>query len=542
MNNDSFIIGLSRRPFVWGWELRRAIDALTESLRPMLPRPLDLRVTWEPISTAAVNRHGQMKLAVIREDAQVSRAQFIRYVGFVIHEMLHLAYTNFDARGQGAYLDRLHNAVEDVWIERRGIANLSTGNIRSVLTDLLHQIVGESLDQVKDWTDPAQYPFAFAVYGRGYGVNVPVADGLEPIFAEASRRIDTARSSHDTLAIAEWILSQINALPEQQPQDNPGEGEQGEPGESGESGEQGAEGSEGADQGTKGSESTEGDEGDGIDGEGSGEGGKSPGAARRPDPDCKPAEVEPSLKIKKNQMGVRVDHNVQHPPGSNLFGGSTREVQINVPARLRYEVRRLFDNSGLTMFTPGRRSGSLNVRSLHRSDDRLFQRRDDVEGIDSAVSIVFDCSGSMSGRMEQTCNTAYALADSLINAEVKVQLICFSGFVSIEHDWTSNRATFRNVLSKICAGGGTNDRAAVRIAMDSLLIRPERRRVMFVLTDGQGAVQDVRSLCESAKALGITVIGIGIKCDVSASYPQSVTVMDIKKLGEVVFNQIKLAA
>jgi cobalamin biosynthesis protein CobT len=226
----------------------------------------------------------------------------------------------------------------------------------------------------------------------------------------------------------------------------------------------------------------------------------------------------------------------------HLYRHSVYDISINVPARLRYEVRRLFDNSGHTLFTPGRRSGSLNVRSLHRGDDRLFQRRDDVDGIDSAVSILIDRSGSMCGALGDACSVAYALADSLINAEVQVQLITFGSSASVALPWTTNRSKVRDVLSRVGSGGGTNDRGAVRLALESLLARPERRRVIFVLTDGRGFIDDVRGLCQSAKALGVTVIGVGIGCSVSDIYSQAITIRNISQLGEAVFTQIKLAA
>lgn len=505
MHQDSFIVGLSRRPFVYGWELRRAIATLAHSLRPLMPKKVDLRVSWENIPTARVNEQGEMQLAAVKDEAKVSRALFLRYVGYVIHEALHLMYTDFSARSPIPYVDRLHNAIEDVWIERRGIANRVTGNIESVLTDLVNQMVEESLVQVQDWADPRQYPFVLAIYGRRYARNVPLADGLEPIFAEASARIDAAQSSADTLVIAKWVYDQLRKIEnESKPQKaKPQAGEDA--------------------------------------GEDSGE--PSPGPARKVDRTTDSAEVEPSVSVGEDIGGGRSDHRDVCDPETHLSQfGPQRKVSVTVPARLRYEVRRLFDNSGHTLFTPGRRSGSLNVRALHRDDDRLFQRRDDVDGIDSAVSILIDRSGSMSSLLDHACSVAYALADSLINAEVQVQVVSFGSSASRSLDWTTNRSKVRDVLSRLRVGGGTNDRGAVRMALESLLMRPESRRVIFVLTDGRGMVEDVRQACASAKALGITVIGVGIGCAVSDVYPQAITIRNIAELGTAVFKQIKLAA
>lgn len=514
MQNDSFIVGLSRRPWVYGWELRRAITALVESIGAKVPRnKVSITLTWEPIQTACVNGSGEMKLASVRDDAQVPRALFLRYVGFVVHEVLHLVYTDFTVRGNGQYLDQLHNAVEDVWIERRGIADQFTGNIQTILADLMDQMVGEAMDAVQDWTDPAQYPFVLAVTGRRYGAKVPVAEGLGPIFAEASRRIDDAKSSRDTLRIAQWVYDQLKGLPKDQ--EKKGKGKP---------------------QGDNGADSGEGDK--------AADGQATPGKATAPKSSTVAANPEPSLQIEDGMGGASIpDHGIA-ADGTYLSSNPRREVEAAVPAKLRYEVRRLFDNSGTTLFNPGRRSGSLNVRSLHKVtiDDRLFQKREDLDGIDSAVSIVLDVSGSMCDRINQACNVAYALADSLISAEAQVEIVLFGSMASRAMPFCSNKAKAKDVMSRVHMGGGTNDRMAVRMALDHLLLRQERRRVMFVITDGQGCVRDVNLMCQSAMALGITVIGVGIGCDVSASYPQSVTVHNVSHLGQVVFREIKLAA
>jgi hypothetical protein len=46
----------------------------------------------------------------------------------------------------------------------------------------------------------------------------------------------------------------------------------------------------------------------------------------------------------------------------------------------------------------------------------------------------------------------------------------------------------------------------------------------------------------AAAKLGITTIGVGIRHNVSAVYPQSVQVNQLSDLGGVMFKQLKLAA
>ena len=326
---STMITGLMARPWVYGWELRKGINALVQSLASANKRRV-IRVEWGGTQTAAVNGSGLMRLAAVADDARVSRALLVRYVGFVIHEVLHLVYTDFTVRNNAPYIDRLHNAVEDIWIERRGIASGLTGNIESVLTDLVNQIVDESLAAVPDWTDPAQYPFVLAIWGRRYARKVPLAQGLQPIFDEASARIDQCRSSRDTLAVAEWVFAQLKALeqPEQQP-------EQDKPQDSGQSGQDGEQGDQQEGQG----DSSEGDSSEGAEGQGDSAGqqadqqGKPVGKARAPGSSYDDAApVEPSIKIDGKQEGVGISQGRFKPEGFHLRDEAIRNISVTVPA------------------------------------------------------------------------------------------------------------------------------------------------------------------------------------------------------------------
>lgn len=540
---STMITGLMARPWVYGWELRKGINALVQSLASANKRRV-LRVEWGGTQTAAVNGSGLMRLAAVADDARVSRALLVRYVGFVIHEVLHLVYTDFTVRNSAPYIDRLHNAVEDIWIERRGITSGLTGNIEAVLTDLVNQIVDESLAAVPDWTDPAQYPFVLAIWGRRYARKVPLAQGLQPIFDEASARIDQCKNSRDTLAVAEWVYTQLKAFeqPEQQPEQRP-EQDSGQDGQDG-VGEQGDQ------------QEGQGDSSEGADGQGDSacqqsgqqadQRGKPVGKARAPGSSYDDAApVEPSIKIEGKQEGVGISQGRFRPDGFHLTQDPCRDISVTVPAKLRYEVRRLFDNTGTTLFTPGRKSGSIHTGSLHKATltDRVFQRRQDIEGIDSAVMLAIDCSGSMCMyEIEVASQVAYALIDALASAEVPCGIVTFDTYASLALPITTNKAKARDVCSRIIDRNDTDDAAAVRLAMDVLLPRTESRKVIFVLTDGMGCIDQVQALCRSATALGITVIGVGIGTDVSAVYPQSVTIHNLRELGAVVFSQIKLAA
>ena len=245
----------------------------------------------------------------------------------------------------------------------------------------------------------------------------------------------------------------------------------------------------------------------------------------------------------------------------------SRDVTVNVPARMRYEVKRLFENSANEEFQINRRAGSLNIRALHKVDtsDRLFKRRLESDGIDSAVVIMLDVSGSMfspnyvydkQGRavmdakgepvtqeyINDAVKTCAALLDTLNKAGVKTAVVTFGSYASVLKPFEMPVARALERVSKVNSGQNTNDYAALRFCHEMLHGRPESRKVVFVITDGQGNEDAVKNQCKAGENIGISTIGVGIALDVSDSYPVSVTVQDAANLGAVAFKQIKLAA
>jgi hypothetical protein len=218
---------LMSRPTVRGFEARAGLESFGAMLCKMWGLP-PITITWGPISTACIDQQGNATLADIADDATVTRTEVARYAGFLLHELLHRRYTDFTARDGRPYVDRLHNAIEDAWIESRCIREGLTGNARGLLHQLIKGMVDDAPATV-DWSAIAQYPFSLAVYLRQYGVTVPVPASLMPTYREALRRLPACSSSTDTLALAQWVFSQMqqqqpeqSSKPDQQQGDQPG--------------------------------------------------------------------------------------------------------------------------------------------------------------------------------------------------------------------------------------------------------------------------------------------------------------------------------
>lgn len=595
---------LFNRPTIKGFELRQGIDQFAQHVCSHL-RLRDITLEWSNnVPTAMVNQHGTIRVANVRDDAVITHNTLVRYAGFIVHELLHIKYTDFDVQSTRSrpglqYIATLHNAVEDAWIERTGIASELLGNIEGLLQGLMEQIISEGEAAAPDWSDPNHYPFTLAVYAREYCRRLPVPAALVPVFEEATRRIDTAKSSADTLAIAEWVFDQIQNVennpdnsrdddgptePCQNPNNQGDNKPQGDKGNEGQ--DQGQDGQDGQDQGQDAAGDGQGGEGQGQDGQGQGQGegdgqdgpqdgpqnasegptgadqdsGEGKGAAEDSDASnrvprdagkAKPAEawatpreVEPTVQAPNGQSatGTYTLTEILGEPDRHL-GGSFWDTTISVPGKLRYEIRRLFDNTSSTQFSPNRKSGSIDNRSLHKfgQTDRLFQLRRDVEGIDSAVVICLDISYSMfeDRLMGPAVKSCAALFDALTSAEVATAVLTFGDYVGESVPFGTRPARAKTILSKVCQGGGTNDYVAVRHAHDMLRRRPEFRKICFVITDGAGHRTATRQQCESGEAFGIKTIGVGIGFDVSGVYPDAVCIDKVEDLAQVSFQKIK---
>ena len=520
----------------YGYQFKQAVDELTRKIAKEMKVMVHEIVWSEVTTTAGTNSEGNVYYCDVADDAVLHDIDVQRYVGFAVHEMLHQKYTDFSVRESDNYLDQLHNACEDAWIEHQGIDDNLTGNIGGLLTALLDQMVGEANATVSDWSDPRQYPFIFAVYLRKHlNCYVPVPEGLEPIIHGATKMIETCHSSVDTLGVAKWIMAQLKGLPESKGQ-TPSKAPK-----------KPSEPQSGSGQGDG-----EGDEPDRLKGNPH----KSPGKATAPK-NSKAMNVEPSTKIPESKAGIgswNEDAYVVSP--EYHMASHWLDDAPPVPPRLRYEVKRLFDNSGTDDFQRNRRSGSINVSALHKVGitDKLFQRRHEVEGIDSAVVICIDVSGSMfddgaknpkyqrSNRIVQAALAAQALLDTLQRAQVATCVLTFGSQTSVIKPFGEHSIKGKEKIGCLGVGGGTNDYFAVRYAHKLLLNRPEQRKICFVITDGIGAPVEVRKQCKSGEALGITTIGIGVELSVSGVYPQHVNVRDVADLATTSFKQIRLAA
>jgi len=505
-----------------GYEATAGIEAFAHKACAALTlKPVT--IIWSStIKTAAISSSGTVYLATIMPDQIVSRALFLRYVGYVVHELLHRAFTNFQVNGKGSYVQTLHNAVEDAWIERKAISTGLMGNIDQLLSALIEGMTHEALATVGDWANPAQYPYALAVYCRPHApTKVPLANGLGVIFEEANRRIDTCTSSADTLAVAEWVFKQLN-LPKGEGNGQGPEPKQGEGQEQGQGKGDGKGESKGESKG----------QGNG-NGEGKGEGkgggnGKAVGPSKAPKDgrDTVATKVEPGCPQASGAAGHGGTYSNQ--PGEvrpfHVPAAARPLLPVN-GAKMRREIKTLLENSGYEQHDQNRRAGSVNINALHRVDydDRLFTRRTEVEGVDSAVFILIDNSGSMSQQIESAVAVASALYAASMAAQAATKVATFN-YHRRESDWNVSVPRMNKILSHINVSGGTEDYQSLRWASNDLLQRQEQRKVLIIITDGNGDRDSCKQWAASLDRLGMIVIGVGVGVSLGDIYKHNVRV------------------
>jgi hypothetical protein len=564
-----------------GYQVKQGIATLVNKLG-QINKGKDFEVVFRG-NGAATDITSTVFLPRIDDDAFVTTAEFNRLCGYVIHEVDGHVLQTSTLSVSNVYLHQLWNALEDGWIEGNTIDSGRVPNAQRLLTNLVDYHYQQALEADIDWADPRQWPFALALWSRRYlRIRPPVPAPIADIFDEAISR--PAAKSEDNLKIARWVYDQLdeylreNDKPDEpRPDDESDDGESGEgsggdsDGESGddsdgESGGESGESGDGKSGGDAGGESGESSEGESPDGYGKGLGDIQDPTAVEPTPEGRIESVSQrdsrvlaeSYEPRKRQ-DVPITHEVPTSFGETAYHVSWRvDVKwksIHTPAKLRYELNRLFEGSAREQWNNGQRAGQINAGALsrHSFDDAVFRRRQEDEGIDTALSIIIDASGSTEGAREKGQPAIYqaefatveAIYNALRGTNVAIETYCYGDETVRVTNFGDGLNVFRANANGAWKNTGldNNDLQPLLIAHRSLLARPEKRKIVLFLTDGGVyAKQEVFKQSVIGANLGITTIGVGIYCNLNGIFPQHVRINDLRSLANTSFAQIKLAA
>lgn len=214
----------------------------------------------------------------------------------------------------------------------------------------------------------------------------------------------------------------------------------------------------------------------------------------------------------------------------------------------------------------GKKRGKLHNGSLHRLvsgdsklSEKVFRKRVVSDTTDTAVCLLVDCSGSMSGKkFDMACAGAGALSQALKPLNIAHAIYGFTNTYDSKEDpivWLFNE--FDETVSQkelvdrfgVVSGGlwQNSDGDAIAYATHKLLQRKEHRKVLLVLSDGSPAGRDwagnvdgyTKRTIENAEKVGIDVYGVGIlDRNVERLYTKNVVVSSLDKLSPTILSII----
>ena len=192
------------------------------------------------------------------------------------------------------------------------------------------------------------------------------------------------------------------------------------------------------------------------------------------------------------------------------------------------------------------RKGRLNPTSLYRlsvGNPRVFQKEGNHTGLDTAVHVLLDASGSMRGEPMRLASLAcYAVGKALEHAKgISVGITAFPAFSAqseavypiIEHGQplTDN--------FQISADYDTPLAEALWWTLQVLVKRQERRKLLLILTDGQPNTWDPSvEVLRQITRVGIEVYGVGLNdCNIEKLLPgRSKIIHRLTELAPVMFD------
>lgn len=203
--------------------------------------------------------------------------------------------------------------------------------------------------------------------------------------------------------------------------------------------------------------------------------------------------------------------------------------------------------------------GKVVVKDLWKQDGKCFsQYKEGDEMPDVAFGLVIDGSGSMGReKMNAAIKAAVALKEMCNKLDIPCAVISHSSSsFPIERFATFSDDTDFQKISQHSGGGGTCDSMGLYVMGEMLLQRPEKEKIMIIISDGDpndvgfsglktikktkiscgngnDAVQETKAVVKGFKKCGIQTYGVALFCydDIKAIYEKDT--IECKNLAEL---------
>jgi hypothetical protein len=204
-----------------GIKFKRAISATLERYTAALGYKVRIVYVGQSAGMNFVNGQLNVIFPAIDETGHFTIADVNRYVGMVIHEGGHAKFTDCKAwdkavsgapKGQGKFLHRLINGLEDPRMEQCVIDSRALENSRNLLSDLTNWLLKDGYVEPDDIENVA---FICAIEGRrlnGYQLNYPCIVDQSPWSAAIWDALHSARKARNTQGVADAAQTLLDAL------------------------------------------------------------------------------------------------------------------------------------------------------------------------------------------------------------------------------------------------------------------------------------------------------------------------------------------
>ena len=184
-------------------------------------------------------------------------------------------------------------------------------------------------------------------------------------------------------------------------------------------------------------------------------------------------------------------------------------------------------------------------------DARMFSARRLGVGIDTALEILCDRSGSMAEneRLRVATRSTLAVASGLSNIRgIALETAVFPGAryeVEVLTGFDESLRATATRYDAVGASGGTPMYEALAWGLDRLVMRREPRKILLCLTDGEPPAitrEACQNIIAAARASGIEVYAIGIRVpDITDLFPVARSIKDVSELASAMFEVLQSA-
>lgn len=473
------------------------------------------------VKTACADAQGVIRIGEILPVVDNERAEQA-FVGKLLHECMHCVLTDYSVFGsiQGAVTKSLWNVIEDVWGERE-FALGRPGAPRKIGA-ALDVMVEEGLFTLPPPTplDPAAVLISFVLIllrarVAYQAVLVPMVDPWRMKFTEVfgpeltsaveakALEVDTVKGSRSALQLAEEILAIVKLKAEEE-----------EPSEEAHAASEVLKAED--DQ----RELPSGDLGDQLE---SVQDDSSPTA---------------SSEIRSTSTLVSINAYTQ---------ALIERMRGSVGRRLESLIEAKVEEAAYTTST-GRRFDGRWINRMVSGNANMFRKNDEMEGLNTAVSLLIDVSGSMGNDhpdqpFGKAVAAAYAVTDVLnrfdgVATEVSAFGSTFCRIKSFDQNWVITRSLVSEGL------GGTSTGPSLMKTLPSLMAQPHDRKIMVLITDGEpDDLLSTLAALETSQRLGVEprVLFIGKRSGMKDLRTPSALVTSADEIPTALFDMFETA-